>query len=105
MSESCAPTSEEESSDEEHSDDDGDSCDDMGENSDNDESDASNENDEFSEDQEEIKSLNNVDDGEETGESLSDEERTSVYRQNINENDIECIESKIFSIKIFISFY
>ena len=50
LSESCAPTSEEESSDEEHSDDESESCDDMEENSDNDESDTCNENDEFSED-------------------------------------------------------
>ena len=93
MSESCAPTSEEESSDEEHSDDDSQSCDDIGENSDNDESDNCNENEKFSEDQEELKSLNNVDDGEETGETISDDERTSVKQLNRNENTKYSIES------------
>ena len=93
LSESCAPTSEEESSDEEHSNDDSESCDDMGENSEDDESDICNENSEFSEDQEELKSLTNVDDGEETGESLRDDERSSLKKQYRNENDNESVES------------
>ena len=88
MSESCAPTSEEESSDDE-----GESCDDIGENSDDNESDTCNENDEFSEDQEELKSLNNVDDGEETCETMSDDERTSFNQHYRNENTKESIES------------
>ena len=93
LSESCAPTSEEESSDEEHSDDDSDSCDDMGENSEDDESNICNENYKFSEDQQELKSLNKVDDGEETGQSLGDDERTSLKKLNRNENDKESVES------------
>ena len=93
MNESYAPTSEEESSDEEYSDDDSDSCDDMGENSDNDECDTCNENNKFSEDQEELKSLTKIDDGEETGTSLRDDEITSLKKQNRNENDNESVES------------
>ena len=58
MSESCAPTSEEESSDEEHSDDEGD----------------------------ELKSLN-IDGGEKTSEILSCEKFTAVNQENIYEND------------------
>ena len=93
LSKNCSPISEEESSDEEHSDDDSQSCDDIGENSDNDESDNCNENDKFSEDQEELKSLKNVDDGEETSETMSDDERTSVKQLNRNENTKDSIES------------
>ena len=92
MSESCAPTSDEESSDEEHFEVDNERCDE-GEKSDNDKSDTCNENDEFSEDQEELKSLNNVDDGEETGEAMSDDERTCVNQHYRNENTKESIES------------
>ena len=64
----------------------------MGENSDDDESDTCNKNDNFSEDQEKLKSINNIDDGEETGETMSDDEKTSDEQESRNGNDKESIE-------------